>query len=145
MTMLAALDDALRAVPMLATLGIRVEEARVGHLVLRLAHARPVLNHAGAIHTSAIFAVGELAAAVALGTHPELTRYAHLQKSTRIKYYAPSHHDVTAHARVTPEMVAAARSAIADGAARVDVTVQVLDGHGADVAELISRFTLRGR
>ena len=99
--MLAALDQTLRTVPMLQTLGIRAEEARTGHLVLRLPYGEAVTNHAGAIHTAAIFAVGELAAAVVLATHPELAKLVHLQKSSRIKYYAPSTKDVTAHARVT--------------------------------------------
>lgn len=141
--MLAALDDALRSVPMLATLGIRPEEARTGHLVLRLPYGVGVTNHSGAIHTAAIFAVGELAAAVALATHPALNAIVQLQKSTRIKYYAPAHGDVTAHARVTDEMVLAIGEGLSAGAAQVDVLVQVFDGHGNDVAELVSRFTFR--
>lgn len=130
---------------MLTTLGIRAEEARTGHLVLRLPYGPGVTNHAGAIHTGAIFAVGELAAAVVLGTHPELARFVQLQKSTKIKYYAASHKDVTAHARVTPEMLSAILDEVETGSARVDVPVQVLDGHGADVADLVSRFTFRAR
>lgn len=143
--MLASLDRVLRSVPMLSTLGIRAEEARTGHLVLRLPYGTAVTNHAGAIHTGAIFAVGELAAAVVLGTHPDLAGFVQLQKSTKIKYYAPSQRDVTAHARVTPEMLAAILEEVADGQAQVDVPVQVLDGHGTDVAELVSRFTFRPR
>jgi acyl-coenzyme A thioesterase PaaI-like protein len=143
--MLAVLDQTFRTVPMLATLGIRAEEARTGHLVLRLPYGLAVTNHTGAIHTSAIFAVGELAAAVVLGTHPELADLAQLQKSTRIKYYAPSHKDVTAHARVTAEMLEQVREGLASGLAQLDVVVQVLDGHGTDMAELVSRFTFRPR
>ena len=139
--MLASLDRVLRSVPMVSTLGIRAEEARPGHVVLRLPHAPAVTNHAGAIHTSAIFAVGELAAAVVLGTHPDLAGYLQLQKSTRIKYYAPSYKDVTAHAWVTPETLAA----ILAGESPIDVPIQVLDGHGTDVADLVSRFTFRPR
>jgi uncharacterized protein (TIGR00369 family) len=143
--MLAALDRVLRSVPMLSTLGIRAEEARTGHLVLRLPYGAGVTNHVGAIHTGAIFAVGELAAAVVLGTHPELGGFVQLQKSTKIKYYAPSHKDVTAHARVTPEMLSAILEDVQSGSAQVDVPVQVLDGHGTDVADLVSRFTFRPR
>ncbi|MEQ1566003.1 MAG: DUF4442 domain-containing protein [Myxococcota bacterium] len=143
--MLAALDQTLRTVPMLATLGIRAEEARTGHLVLRLPYTPAVTNHAGAIHTAAIFAVGELAAAVVLGTHPELGALLQLQKSTRIKYYAPSTQDVTAHARVTPEMIGRILQGIDEGNAVSDVAVQVLDAHGEDVAEIVSRFTFRRR
>lgn len=142
--MLAALDQTLRTVPMLATLGIRAEEAQTGHLVLRLPHAPAITNHSGALHTSAVFAVGELAAAVVLATHPDLAGLKHLQKSTKIKYYLPSNNDVTAHATLTDEMLASVRSAIPSGEARLEVPVKVLDGHGNDVAELVSHFTLRG-
>ena len=144
--MLAALDQTLRTVPMLATLGIRAEEARTGHLVLRLPYGGAVTNHAGAIHTGAIFALAELAAAVVLGTHPELAHLGQLQKSSRIKYYAPSHQDVTAHARVTGEMLDQVRDGLEQGAtALLDVPVEVLDGRGNDVAELVSRFAFKLR
>jgi acyl-coenzyme A thioesterase PaaI-like protein len=146
--MLVSLDNALRTVPMLATLGIRAEEARTGHLVLRLPLCAAVTNHSGALHTAAIFAVGELCAAVVLGTHPTLSRYVQLQKSTKIKYYAPSLMDVTAHAKVTPEMIETVDLGLAasrNATAQIDVPVQVLDGRGNDVAELVSRFVFRAR
>lgn len=138
--MIAVLDRTLRSVPMLQTLGIRAEEARTGHLVLRLPISDAIKNSAGAIHSAALFAVGELTAAVVLGTHPELQDLLHLQKATRIKYYLPSNKDVTAHATVTPEMMQLIRDA-----QRVDVLVKVLDGHGRDVAEILSHFAFRGR
>lgn len=130
---------------MLSTLGIRAEEARTGHLVLRLPHGPHVTNAAGAIHSAAIFAVGELAAAVVLATHRELAGLAHLQKSTKIKYYLPSTQDVTAHATLTVEMLQAVRDALPSGAARLEVPVKVLDGHGRDVAEVVTHFALRKR
>jgi len=141
--LLAALDQTLRTVPMLATLGIRAEEAQTGHLVLRLPHAPGVTNHAGALHSAAVFAVGELAAAVLLATHPELATLKHLQKSTKIKYYLPSTKDVTAHATLTEEMLQAVQNSLPTGEARLEVPVKVLDGHGNDVAELVSHFTIR--
>jgi acyl-coenzyme A thioesterase PaaI-like protein len=141
--MLPALDRTLRSVPLLETLGVRAEEASTGRVVLRLPHSRHVSNHAGAIHSAALFAVGEVAAAVALGTHPALADLIHLQKSTKIKYYLPSHRDVTAHASVTPEMLKRVQDGLATGRAQVEVSVKVLDGNGRDVAELVSRFAFR--
>ena len=135
---LAQLDQALQAVPFVATLGVRVEEARPGHVVLRLPHSPGICNHVGAIHSAAVFAVGELAGAVALGTHPELGTTKHLQKSTKIKYYLPSTKDITAHATVTPEMVDAARRG-----SSIELAIKVLDGHGQDVAELATRFAFK--
>ena len=142
--MLALLDRTLRSVPMLSTLGIRAEEARTGHLVLRLPMSDAVKNAAGCIHNAAIFAVGELAATVALGTHPELAGLLHLQKSSRVKYYRPSSQDVTAHATVTAEMVAAIRAGL-PAAASVEVPVRVLDSVGRDVAEVRTHVAFRPR
>jgi acyl-coenzyme A thioesterase PaaI-like protein len=137
--LLPVLDQALRGVPMLATLGIRPDEATTGIVVLRLPFSQGVTNAAGTLHTAAIFAVGELAAAVVLGTHPSLGHLVHLQKSTRIKYRAAARGDVTAHAAVTALQVAA----IEQGADSVEVAVAVLDADGQAVAELVSRFALR--
>ena len=137
--MLAALDQTLRTVPFLSTLGVRVEEARTGHIVLRLPLGDATKTHHGSLHTAAVFAVGELAAAVVLGTHPLLAGYSHLQKSTKIKYFLPSSKDVTAHATVTPEML----DNIQSGATTLELSVKVLDGHGNDVAELACNFSLR--
>lgn len=136
---LAQLNGALSAVPFLKTLGIRVEESHPGHVVLRLPHSLAICNHSGAIHTGAVFTVGELAGAVALGTHPSLSTRKHLQKSTKVKYYLPSTKDITAHATVTPEMV----DAIENGATAIELPIKVLDGHGQDVAELASRFAFK--
>lgn len=140
---LAVIDQALRAVPYVANMGIRVEEARAGHVVLRIPYAKGVTNHAGAIATGAIFSVGELAAAVVLATHPVLGRLVSLQKSARVKYFVPATKDVTAHASVTPEMVRGVEEGLPKGAAQVEVPVKVLDGHGTDVAELLCTFTFR--
>jgi acyl-coenzyme A thioesterase PaaI-like protein len=142
--MLAALEQALRAVPLLESFGVRAEDLRPGALVLRLPYGPHITNHAGAIHNGAIFAVGELAAAVVLATHPELGRFRQFQKSSRIKYFVPSHRDVTAHAEVPPEVVAAAQEGAERGGVVVDVPVKVLDGHGADIAELVCRFMVKG-
>ena len=143
--MLALLDQTLATVPMLSTLGIRAEESTTGKVVLRLPVSTGVTNHSGALHSSAIFALGELAAATVLGTHMELAELTHFLKSSRIKYYAPSHHDVTAHTELQPEQLDAIHRDLPSGAASVEVVVQVLDGHGRDVAQLVSHFSLRPR
>ena len=141
----AQLQTALAAVPYFAHLGIRAEEARPGQVVLRLPHRDEVTNHAGALHSSAVFAVAELCAAVALGTHPSLTDLMHLQKSAKIKYYLPSSRDVTAHATITEEMLQAIRDGLGVANAHVEVPVKVFDGHGEDVAELVAHFAFRQR
>lgn len=139
----AALDRALQSVPFLNHLGVRVEESRPGSAVVRLPALPENTNHTGNLHSAALFAVGELAALVALGTHPELARLVHLQKCTKIKYMVPSGIDVTAHATITPEMVAAVRSGLEVGNAQLEVPVKLLDGKGVDIAELLGLFAFK--
>jgi len=142
---LALLDRTLQTVPFLSALGIRAEETQTGHVVLRLPYSPSITNHVGAIHTAAVFAVGELAAAVVLGTHPKLAGLIHLQKSSKVKYYLPCSKDITAHATVTEENMASILRGIESGHASTEIVVKVLDGHGNDVAELTSHFAFRSR
>jgi len=138
------LEKTLQRVPYLAALGVRVEEVKPGSVVLRLPSAQGTRNFDGVIHASAVFALGELAAAVALGTHPLLVDVEPLQKGSTIRYLSTSKKDVTAHAEVTREMVDAVRGALdAGGKAQVEVPVRVMDGHGEDVARLTGLFGFR--
>ena len=140
------LERALAKVPFLAGLGVRVEEAKPGNVVLRLPSAQGSRNFDGVIHAAAVFALGELAAAVALGTHPLLVDVEPLQKGTTIRYLGTSKKDVTAHAEVTKEMVDAIRKALDGGnKAQAELPVRVMDGHGQDVAEVTGLFGFRFR
>jgi acyl-coenzyme A thioesterase PaaI-like protein len=136
----AALDQALSAVPFLATLGVRVEETGPGWVVLRLPHGAAVSSHTGAIHNAAVFALAETAAAVAVATHPVLGKRRHRQKSARVKYYLAVDRDVTAHASVTPEMLSRVEDSAVE--ATIEVAVAVYDGYGKDVAEVVVNFAV---
>ncbi len=139
-----ALETALQRVPFVSTLGIRVEDARPGRVVLRLPALYDTTAHCGAVHTAALFALGELAAGVAVGSHPDLAALTHYLKASRIAYINPTRSDVTAHAEVPEEAVDAVRSALAEGdRARLELSVRLLDGHGTDIASVISLFQLR--
>jgi len=140
------LERALGKVPFLAGLGVRVEEAKPGNVILRLPSAQQSRNFDGVIHAAAVFALGDLAAAVALGTHPLLVDVEPLQKGATVRYIATSKKDVTAHAEVTKEMVASIRKALDAGEkAQAEFPVKVLDGHGQDVAEVTTLFGFRFR
>ena len=138
-----AITNALQGVPFLKLLDIRVEEVRPGHVTLRLPHRADLGNNGGALHTGAIFTLGELAAAVGVATHPDLSSIKHLQKSTKIKYYLPSTKDVTAHVVLGAEDIDKVKNSLSSGGTVLEITVKVLDGHGQDVAELVSRFGFR--
>lgn len=138
------LEQVLRTVPFLSTLGIRVEQARPGHIVLRLPHLPENTDVEGNLHTGTLFAVGELAAGVALGTHPQLIIVTSLIRGTCVKYLNTASGDVTAHATIGPEIIDAIMEGVADrGKAETDVPVQIHDGHGGDVAELMVRYVFK--
>lgn len=140
------LEKSLGRVPFLSRLGVRVEDAAPGEIVLRLPSSQDNRNFEGTIHAGALFALGELAAAVALGTHPHLVDVEPLQKGSTVRYLGTSRKDVTAHAEVTPELVEAIREQLdSDAPAQCEVPVQILDGHGDDIAELTTVFGFRFR
>lgn len=142
---LAVLELSLRQVPFLSTLGVRPEQAEPGRVVLRLPFAHPLANHAGALHTGAVFAVGELAAAVAIGSHPDLASAVQLQKSTKIKYYLACNTDVLAHVDVDDATIRRTLQALESGPAELEITVVIRDPEHRAVAELASKFVLRPR
>ncbi|MBN2798927.1 MAG: DUF4442 domain-containing protein [Deltaproteobacteria bacterium] len=138
------LSEALRAVPFLATLGITVEQAQAGEVVLRLPSNEGNRGHGGTLHTGALFSVGELAAGVALGTHPRLQGLQHLIRGTSVRYQRSSTADVTARAAITDELLETILKGVQDsGRAEVSVQVTLMDGHANDVAELLVRYLLK--
>lgn len=138
-----ALEHALSQVPFLSTLGVRVEEARPAHVVLRLPALDGNRNAAGAVYGAALFTVGELAATVAAATHPDLHELHHALVGSRIRYFATATGDVTAHADLTEELLAAVQAGLERrGEARAEIVVRLLDGYGADLAEVVSTLSL---
>lgn len=138
------LKQALEAVPMLATLGITLERARPGDVTLRLPARPRNLSHAGTLHTAALFAVGEAAAGVALGTHPRLVGIVHLLKASGIKYLATCSSDATARARADEMALDRVLLALESGApAKAELVVPVLDGRDRKVAEVVTVWAFR--
>ena len=138
------IEAVIRTVPFISTLGVSVEEARAGQVVLRLPFKLESQAAGGILHSGAMFTLGELAAAVAVGTHPKLQKYTRLQRATRIQYKANSSKDVTAHAMITAEMVNAVIEGVkAHGKAEIEIPVNLMDGHGKDVGEVVSKITFR--
>lgn len=141
--MIPLLDKTLHSVPMLATLDVRSEVVEVGRVVLRVPPAAAIVDHAGNLHTSVLFAVGELAASTVVGTHPALARVEPRLKSSRIKYYAATALDVSAHAELPAASLAALLTALnGEGAASAEILVRLTDPNGREVAQLASHFSL---
>ncbi len=141
-----ALEDALRRVPFLEALGVSVEEARPGAVVLRLPSSRQNQDLEGAVHAGALFTLGGLAASVALLTHPRLSHLEPLRRGATVTWLRTSTQDVTAHAEVTPERVDAILSAL-EGAdpPPLALSVPLRDGQGEEVAAVETVFGFRTR
>ena len=139
-----ALINALRSVPYLATLGITVEQARPGRVTLKLPLSEPLKDHSGGMHTSAVFAAGEAAAGVAVGTHPVLATITSLQKATGIKYLQRATTDITASAALDDTFVADVQRGLKEtGRTEADVIVAIYDARGRQVAEVVAVYTFR--
>lgn len=133
----ASLDAALHQVPFLATLGVSVEQARPGRVVLRLPYQHSSTTSDGSLHNAVIFGVAELAALVVVATHPELHAYRVELLTSSVVYQARAHRDVTAHAELVPEQRAALLEELHHlGRGQTEMRVSVMDGHAVDVAEV---------
>lgn len=82
----ADLEAALHAVPFLAPIGMGVEEASTGLVVLRLPADKRTRDFDGRVASGALFVVGELAATLALASHPGVTGRTVRRKSASIEY-----------------------------------------------------------
>lgn len=135
------IEQSLRAVPFITTLGITVEEARPGRVMLRLPCAAGNTNAAGDLHSGALFTLGELTASLAVATHPDLGQLLIRQKVAHVQYLETCSMDVTASLRITVDMVATVEIGIGEPeGARLEVPVKVLDGKGRDVAVITTVF-----
>lgn len=138
------LEAALNTVPILAHLGLAVEEARAGRVLMRLPLKRSNTNALGDLHGGTQMILAETAAGVAAGTHPELAEFLHLQKGTHVHYVQPARTDVTAEVRITSDFIAAVREGVArNGKARMEVPVPILDGKGRELSLITVVFSFR--
>ena len=138
------LQNALNAVPMLRHLTVIVAEADPGSVTLTLGTSDTVTDHAGNIHSSALFALGEAAAGIALSTHPALTHLRPRQQASGIKYLRPCTDAPLVQATISDEQITTIQAALSNGpSAKIEVIVKITDDSGLLVAEVISVFLFR--
>ena len=131
----SALDDALHQVPFIEHMGVRVEEAKPGSVVLRLPKNGYNCATDDTLYSAAVFAVAELSALVVVGTHPRLHAWTTELLTSSIRYQARASSDVTAHAELQPEQIQAIVEEVHHGGkGEAEVSVSVLDGYGNDIA-----------
>lgn len=138
------LQNALHAVPFLKHMEITVDSARPGGVTLTLSPSGALNDHAGNVHSGALFALGEAAAGIAVGTHPELNTLTMLQQASGIRYLRSCSHPPKAVAEVSGDTLNQVRSGLQGGnEAKVEVVVPIQDMTGAICAEVVSMFTFR--
>lgn len=140
------LEEALRRVPFVASLDLRIEDAAPGRVVVRVPRRLELTNVDGALHGAAVSAACEIAAAVAVGTEPTLARLPTTLRSTRGAYLYAARTDVTCHATVSAEQASAVVRALGvEERAVLEVPVRALDGHGTEVVGFTAVFVVRAR
>lgn len=140
------LQALLRQVPMLGNLGITVADAHPGEVTLRLPARASSRDAAGGLHGAALMCLGQTAATVAFGTHPDLVDVDHLLLGARVDYKGAARTDVTARSKVEAEQLLAVRKRLeTKRSAKLDQLVEILDGHGETVAIVTARLAFRRR
>ena len=138
------LEQALRTVPFLHTLGVVVESAEPGDVAVRLPKTLAVTDTRGGVHSAALFAIGELAAGIAVGTHPRLGGLIHLQKASRIRYLVSCDTDATVAASLSEDLLGHLEMQLAHGGkGQLEIGVAIRDAAATVVAELVVLFAFR--
>lgn len=138
------LQHALNAVPLLRHLTVIVAEADPGAVTLTLGTGASVTDHAGNIHSAALFALGEAAAGVALSTHPKLTHLRPRQQASGIKYLRPCTDAPLVEASITDTQISEITALLNEGKpAKIEVISKVSDDTGSLVAEVVCVFLFR--
>lgn len=125
--------------PFLRHIGIEAETLGLDQAILRLPVRREIINHTGAIHGGAQFALGEAtgltAAAFSLGE--PLERLLVLTAASTITYSRPSQGALIGRANVLHDQRDQLQASWKDrGRARVTVPVEILDASGEIVTTL---------
>ncbi|WP_295814781.1 DUF4442 domain-containing protein [uncultured Deinococcus sp.] len=142
----AAIQHALHAIPMNATVGVRITDVGVGWATGECADTPPFRNHLGTIHAGAQFLLAEAVSGAAFAGvfAAQLGQAVPLIEKLETHYVGRAVGSVTARAEIDPGTLADAHAAFAaEGRARLTVTVVVLDGEHKDVMRATAQWYLR--
>ena len=144
--------DAIRegmadAIPFNRHLGLEVRELGDGHAVVDLPDESSLRNHVGSQHAGALFSAGEAASGGAfVGAFAEhLARLTPLAESADIAYKRIARGPITATARLGEDAGELLAALERDGRVRFPVEVELTDGDGELVAEMVVRWYVRPR
>jgi len=94
------LEAALASVPFLAPIGVGVAEASTGRIVLKIPADKRTRDFEGNVASGALFVVGELAATLALASHPDMVGRVVRRKHASIEYANATNRPLLAVAEV---------------------------------------------
>ena len=143
-----AVKAALHAIPMNATVGVRITDVGVGWATGACPDSAPFRNHLGTIHAGAQFLLAEAVsgAAFAGAFAAQLQSAVPLIEKLDTHYVGRATGDLTARAEINPAALPAAYAEYgADGRARLLVRVTVKDGEDKPVMEAQAHWYLRRR
>lgn len=143
-----AIQQALHAIPMNATVGVRITDVGVGWATAECADTPPFRNHLGTIHAGAQFLLAEAVsgAAFAGAFAAQLQDAVPLIERLETHYVDRAVGDISARAEIDPADLPAAHTAYgAEGKARLILSVTVQDAEGKDVMRAVAHWYLRSR
>ena len=141
-----AVKAALHAIPMNATVGVRITDVGVGWATGACPDSAPFRNHLGTIHAGAQFLLAEAVSGAAFAGAFAM----HLQTAVPLIEKLDTHYvgratgDLTARAEIDPASLPAAYAQFqAEGKARLIVNVTVTDGEPKPVMQAVAHWYLR--
>ena len=143
-----AVKAALHAIPMNATVGVRITQVGVGWAAGECPDTPPFRNHLGTIHAGAQFLLAEAVSGAAFaGAFAQHLRTAvPLIEKLETHYVGRAVGDLSARAECDPGDLPVAHAAFAaEGRARLTVKVTVRDGEDKPVMEALAHWYLRDR
>ena len=141
------LADAVRSVPILEAMGIRLVEVRPGFAAAELP-AEPNVNHFGVTYAGSLFSVAEMLGGVlSLATFDlegDLAGFVPIVKESTIRFRRPALGAVRASASLADDEVARVRhDALETGKGEFVLEASLTDAQGELVASTVGTYQLR--
>ena len=129
-------------VPLTKALGIAVDKADAGRVVVSMPKSEIVLNHVGVFHASALFALAESATAALFAASFDLSEIQMITRSSGIEYRRVVSDTAICRARIEDDELARLRAALDEnGKVDFDQIVRVIDVEDESLCE--ATFAIR--
>jgi acyl-coenzyme A thioesterase PaaI-like protein len=131
------------SIPLVESCRIEIVELEPGYAKTR-APFEGNGNHLGTMYAGVLFTVAEVIGGVMAAVTFDMTRFLPLVRSMEIDFRRAARSDVTAEARLEPEVIEGAIAAAdADGKAPYELRATVSDASGEVVATTVAQYQIR--